>query len=248
MWLKTWFDDRAAIALELLFRARRRPRCANSVQQVAQFTGLPIVAAGDVLMHVRSRKPLQDVLTATRLKRRWPNAAVSCRRMPSSTCVRAAGWRRSTPSMAGQCVAFAGRCSFSLAELKYEYPDEIVPAGETPTSHLRKLTLRGRDDALPARPQRRMAAADRTRTGAGRAARLRALFPDRRRYRAVGEGAGHPVPGPRQRGQFAGLLLPGRHRSRPAARQAVVRALHQRRAQRAARYRHRFRARAARAR
>src|SRR5438874_11339962 len=37
----------------------------------------------------------------------------------------------------------ASRCSFSLDEIRYEYPDELVPAGETPTSHLRKLTFEG---------------------------------------------------------------------------------------------------------
>ncbi len=56
----------------------------------------------------------------------------------------------------------------------------------------------------------------------------------------------HPVPGPRQRRQLAGLLLPARHRGRPAPRQPAVRPLHQRRAQGAARHRHRLRAPAAR--
>ena len=37
----------------------------------------------------------------------------------------------------------AERCSFKLDELRYEYPEEIVPPGETPASHLRALTMRG---------------------------------------------------------------------------------------------------------
>ena len=44
------------------------------------------------------------------------------------------------------------RCRFSLDELRYEYPEEIVPAGETPTSHLRALTLRGMDYRWPQGP------------------------------------------------------------------------------------------------
>ncbi|HKW83389.1 MAG TPA: PHP domain-containing protein, partial [Burkholderiaceae bacterium] len=68
MWLKTWFQDRAAIAIELLNRPGD-PHLSRVVQRVAGFTGLPIVAAGDVLMHARSRKPLQDTLYATRLKK-----------------------------------------------------------------------------------------------------------------------------------------------------------------------------------
>ena len=66
MWLKTWFHDRAAIALELLHRADD-DELIDRVQRISQLSGLPIVAAGDVLMHLRSRKPLQDTLTATRL-------------------------------------------------------------------------------------------------------------------------------------------------------------------------------------
>src|SRR4249920_3123042 len=66
MWLKTWFQDRAGIALELLGRPGE-VELRDAVRRVAEFTGLPILAAGDVLMHVRSRKPLQDALTATRL-------------------------------------------------------------------------------------------------------------------------------------------------------------------------------------
>jgi len=46
-------------------------------------------------------------------------------------------------------MVFAGRCSFSLAELKYEYPQEIVPAGETPASWLRKLTYAGVPKRFP---------------------------------------------------------------------------------------------------
>jgi error-prone DNA polymerase len=66
MWLKTWFQQRAAIAIELLHRAGD-PELVDMVRRVAHFTDLPIVAAGDVVMHLRSRKPLQDTLTATRL-------------------------------------------------------------------------------------------------------------------------------------------------------------------------------------
>jgi error-prone DNA polymerase len=42
-----------------------------------------------------------------------------------------------------QTLQIAERCTFNLDELRYEYPEEIVPAGATPTSHLRALTMRG---------------------------------------------------------------------------------------------------------
>jgi len=40
-------------------------------------------------------------------------------------------------------VALAQSCHFSLDELRYEYPHELVPSGETPTSYLRRLTEEG---------------------------------------------------------------------------------------------------------
>ena len=149
MWLKTWFQDRAAIAIELLHRAGDDD-LVDTVVRVAQFTGLPIVAAGDVLMHLRSRKPLQDTLTATRLAKPVaecgfalePNAEQHLRSRGRLAALYEPEWLENT-------MILAGRCSFSLAELKYEYPQEIVPEGETPASWLRKLTYDGVPKRFP---------------------------------------------------------------------------------------------------
>ena len=40
-------------------------------------------------------------------------------------------------------IEIADACTFSLDELKYEYPDEPVPEGKTPQSHLEDLTWEG---------------------------------------------------------------------------------------------------------
>ena len=143
MWLKTWFQDRAAIALELLHRAGD-DELVERVARVAAFTGLPIVAAGDVLMHVRSRKPLQDVLAATRIGKSVaecgtalaPNAEQHLRPRTRLASLYQAEWLENT-------MRLAARCAFSLDELRYQYPHELVPPGETPTSHLRKLAEEG---------------------------------------------------------------------------------------------------------
>jgi error-prone DNA polymerase len=152
MWLKTWFDgaDRAAIALPLL----RRPHDAllsSVVQRVADLTGLPIVATSSALMHIRSRKALQDALTATRLKctvadagaALEPNAEAHLR-----TRTRLASLYR--PEWLDATLRIAARCVFSLNELRYEYPREIVPEGHTPTSWLRQLTEEGALRRFPA--------------------------------------------------------------------------------------------------
>lgn len=142
-WLQRWIGDdergrpRAAIALELLHLAGDDTLRAT-VRSVAAQTGLRIVAAGDVLMHARSRKPLQDVLTATRLKRTVADCGLELagnaeqHLRPRSRLARLydEAWMRNA-------VELAAACTFSLSTLKYEYPREIVPEGHTPTSWLR---------------------------------------------------------------------------------------------------------------
>jgi error-prone DNA polymerase len=142
-WLKAWMQDRAAIAIELRGEGGDEV-LVDRVEQAAAATGLPIVASGGALMHVRSRKPLQDVLTATRLNRPIaqcghdlaPNAEAHLRRRSRLSQVYRPEWM-------ARSVEWARRCAFKLSELRYTYPQELVPPGETPTSYLRKLTLAG---------------------------------------------------------------------------------------------------------
>lgn len=142
-WLKAWFQERAVIALEL-HNYPGDEALRDTVQAVARATGLPIAAAGGVLMHVRSRKPLQDVLTATRLS--LPVAQCGWQLEPNTEArlrsrARLAALYR--PEWLEKTTELAHSCTFSLAELKYEYPQETVPPGETPASQLRKLTYQG---------------------------------------------------------------------------------------------------------
>jgi error-prone DNA polymerase len=149
VWLRTWFHDRAALALPLLHRAHDGV-LLEITQRVAGLTGLPIVAVGSTLMHARSRKALQDVLTATRLKRPVaecgfalePNAENHLRPRARLAALYRPEWLEAT-------LQLAGRCRFSLDELRYEYPEEIVPAGHTPTSWLRQLTEEGVQRRFP---------------------------------------------------------------------------------------------------
>ena len=151
MWLKTWFGGtdapaesrRCAIAIELLHRPHDALR-REMLPRVAALSGLPLVACGDVLMHSRARKPLQDVLTATRLN--LPVAACGLALAPNAEAhlrsrARLAGLY--APEWLAAGLQIAASCTFSLAELRYEYPEEVVPAGHTPTSWLRALTAAG---------------------------------------------------------------------------------------------------------
>jgi error-prone DNA polymerase len=150
VWLRTWFgDERAALALPLLLRPHDA-LLAELTGRVAALTGLRIVAVGDVLMHARSRKPLQDMLTATRLRctvadagfALEPNAEAHLRSRARLAALYAPEWLEAT-------LEIAGRCAFSLDELRYEYPQEIVPDGHTPASWLRALTEQGLERRFP---------------------------------------------------------------------------------------------------
>ncbi|HEX9570707.1 MAG TPA: error-prone DNA polymerase [Burkholderiales bacterium] len=137
------FPGRAWIAAELLCGPDDRARLAG-LRELGKASGLPLVAAGDVHMHVRSRRPLQDTLTAIRLGRPvhacghalHPNAERHLRLRVRLAQIYPA-------ELLAETVRVAERCRFSLDELRYEYPEELVPAGETPSSHLRKLTEKG---------------------------------------------------------------------------------------------------------
>ncbi|HET6492340.1 MAG TPA: error-prone DNA polymerase [Burkholderiales bacterium] len=137
------FPQRAWIAVELLCGPDDSARL-SMLQEIGQSTGLPLVAAGDVHMHEPSRRMLQDVLTAIRLgvpvhkagDALHPNAERHLR--PGSRLAQIY-----PPELLAETLRIAERCNFSLDVLRYEYPDEIVPAGHTTTSYLRQLTEEG---------------------------------------------------------------------------------------------------------
>src|SRR4029077_10829661 len=105
---------------------------------------VPLIACGDVHMHVRARRHLQDALTAIRLK--LAIAEVGARLYANGERYlreRARLARLYPRELLAATVELAGACHFSLDELRYEYPHELVPPGETPRSYLRRLTEEG---------------------------------------------------------------------------------------------------------
>jgi len=148
-WLLRTFPGRAWIAMTLLHRSGD-DRHRAVVEQVAQEHALPIVATGDVCMHVRSRKPLQDTLTAIRLGK--PVAECGFDLAPNAEQHLRSRLRLGniySAATLAETVHIANLCTFSLDELRYEYPDELVPAGETPSGYLRKETWTGAHRRYP---------------------------------------------------------------------------------------------------
>jgi error-prone DNA polymerase len=115
---------------------------------------------------------------------------------------------------------------FELGSLRYEYPDEIVPAGLTPTRYLEQETLAGAR-ALSARGSGEGREADRHELDLIAKLSYEPFFLTV--YDIVASRAAeHPVPGPRLGGEFGRLLLPRHHRGRSRSEHDAVRALHQR--------------------
>jgi len=149
MWLRTWFPDRAWIVRPRTLGVTDELDC-HIAEQAAERAGLKIVASTSTLMHTRYRKRVQDVLTAIRLGKEvsqcglalQPNGEQYLRGRAVLAEEFPAAWMHET-------VEVARRCTFSLEELRYEYPEEVVPAGQTPASHLRALTFAGAATRFP---------------------------------------------------------------------------------------------------
>ncbi|MFM8465426.1 MAG: PHP domain-containing protein, partial [Burkholderiaceae bacterium] len=142
-WMRQVFGSRARLALTLLYRGQDEQH-KRTVQQIGAEQGMAVVATGDVCMHLRSRKRLQDVLSAIQLGK----PVAQCGR---GLFINAEQHLRSRLRLANlypaealaESIAIAAQCDFSLDQLRYEYPDELVPAGYTPASYLREQTWLG---------------------------------------------------------------------------------------------------------
>ncbi|PWI34986.1 error-prone DNA polymerase [Vibrio albus] len=119
-------------------------------EQLSHRLQIPITACGGVLMHHDSRLPLQHTLTAIRhhttidktKSRLLSNAERSLRPTDKLAKIFKAEWL-------AESVQIAGRCTFSMDELQYEYPSELVPPDNTPMGYLRKLVNQGKQQRFP---------------------------------------------------------------------------------------------------
>ena len=167
----TTFPGRAWVGLTLHQRAMDDIH-RGTVEYVAGSTGLPVVAPGNVVMHVRSRKPLQDTLTRDSPRqagrRMRLRSGAECRAAPA---LAAAAGEPVSARRAGRNTEHRWRAArFSLDELRYEYPDELVPRGLTRRrSYLRQRNLLSGAHRRFPQGSRTSAGADRARTGADRA-------------------------------------------------------------------------------
>jgi len=139
------FGDRGHLLAELHYGVDDA-RQLRQLQRLARQSHLPLVAAGDVHYHLPQRMLLQHVLTAIRHgtsvaelgERCLPNAERHLRSREEIYQIFAAA-----PDAVRRTIEIAERCTFSLDELRYEYPTELAPPGETPMQYLRQLAVQG---------------------------------------------------------------------------------------------------------
>ena len=159
-WLLQHFTGRSWIAVELL-KELGDELWLHRMRALSEATALPLVAAGDVHMHRRSRKALQDVMTATRLGK--PISECGFELQPNAERHLRSRFRLAQlypADLLAQTVVVASLCKFSLDEIRYQYPSEVVPKGTTPARHLRRLTCEGMarrwPDGAPVKWRRRI--------------------------------------------------------------------------------------------
>ncbi|WP_085615574.1 MULTISPECIES: error-prone DNA polymerase [unclassified Pseudomonas] len=151
-WLHGVFGERLWLAVHL-HRGSDDTLRLERLRSLAARVGIRAVACGDVHMHVRGRRALQDCMTAIRQH---------CLVAEAGRFLFANGERhlRSQAQLGelypadllAETLAIAARCQFELSELKYQYPRELVPQGHSPASWLRELCRQGLPSRWPKGP------------------------------------------------------------------------------------------------
>ncbi|HEX2543405.1 MAG TPA: error-prone DNA polymerase [Ramlibacter sp.] len=148
-WAQDRFGQQVWLAAELLLDGAD-DLWLHTLQRVSDATGVALVAAGDVHMHARSRKPLQDVMTAVHLGKPVPECGFELQANAERHLRHRMRLAALYPAeLLERTLQVSDRCSFSLEEIKYQYPLETVPAGLTPRQALRRFTIEGARQRYP---------------------------------------------------------------------------------------------------
>ncbi|NIA70082.1 error-prone DNA polymerase [Pelagibius litoralis] len=127
-------------------------RDLKALAALAQRSGVPLAACNDVCLHMAARKPLLDVVTCIRehctidtAGYRLQANAERCLKTPEDM----AHLFRRTPEALANTLVIAKRCSFSLDELRHDYPEELTREGRSPQQELEHLAWLGAADRYP---------------------------------------------------------------------------------------------------
>ncbi|MGB5603127.1 MAG: error-prone DNA polymerase [Gammaproteobacteria bacterium] len=148
-WLAQCFPQHCWIAVELLLTGDDQQRL-HILQALGEKHRVPLCASGDVHMHHRPRRALQDTLTAIRLGK--PLAQLGYELFPNGERYLRSRQRLQKiypQALLEETLRIAECCQFSLDELRYEYPKELVPNNHTAKTWLRVLTEQGMQRRWP---------------------------------------------------------------------------------------------------
>lgn len=141
--------DTAAGRVRLLLVHRHDGSDRRRIQRLcklARAAGTPVMAASDALFHHADRRPLADVLACIRehctLATAGRRLAVNAERQLRPE-VEVRRLFRDHPEAVDETMKVLSRLSFSLDELRYEYPDEPTEGHSDPQTALEALTLEG---------------------------------------------------------------------------------------------------------
>src|SRR5690606_30399118 len=124
-WFAERFAGRAWLATEL-FNSGADRRWLAAATALGKAAGLPLVAAGNVHMHCRERRMLQDTLTAIRLKMPLEKLGLELHPNAERRLRSVAELEKLSPAqLLRETLVVHERCRFSLRELRYEYPREL---------------------------------------------------------------------------------------------------------------------------
>ncbi len=142
---KSAFGDRLFLVASLALDGTDKPRVAAAEKAEAAL-GVPIVASLEPLYHHADRKRLQDVLVC--IDHQVPLDKAGFKLLPHGhrhlrSPETAAKFFASCPEWIARTNEIAARCRFSLSEIRYRYPTEWIPKGETQDSYLERLTWEG---------------------------------------------------------------------------------------------------------
>jgi error-prone DNA polymerase len=148
-WLQRLFEQRLRIGATRTLEAGEEQQLAR-VRKLADQLKLAIAATGEVHMHARERQPLQDVLTALRHHSTVENAG-HCLFQNGERYLRPLSvlQRLFPQAWLQETVNIANSCRFEPGSLRYEYPPDLVPKGETPAAYLKRLTRDGERRRYP---------------------------------------------------------------------------------------------------
>ncbi len=141
--LRDIFGRRLWLGLEVIADGQSI-RGYEHVFELSRQLNTRVVACGDVHMHDPARKPLLDVISAVRMRQ---SIALAGRLLFANRekylRPRTVLGQLYPAGLLEAAVEIADACHFSLDELRYEYPEELVPPGLSPSEYLRQLTESG---------------------------------------------------------------------------------------------------------